>query len=163
MNVLRWTAIMALAWAAAFTAWCATGCAPLRVPERTSDEQRALEAAQAGLEAVGLGHCSRLDTVAIAYAWAPCGARNTADCVQMRGAQQTIVVREGQPLFDSQGGPIVHGAMHVCAKGDPGHRDPRVWIQSGGESSAQGRARAILAALGLIPAASAAHPVASTR
>lgn len=109
------------------------------------DEQRALAAAQAGWEGAGLGHCSKLDAVGIAYAWAPCGNRDTADCVQMRGARQTIMVRDGQPLFDSLGGPIVHGAMHVCeGTGRPQHDNPRVWIEAGGATSAQGRAAGAL-------------------
>jgi|SRR5690242_3684490 len=142
MNTIRWVAVCAVGWALVIAATC-SGCA-LPPVQYLPDEKRALDAAQAGLEAVGLGPCAKLDAVAVAYAWAPCGVRDTADCVQMRGARQTIVVREGQPLIDSQCGPVCHGALHVCAGGDPGHTNPKVWIQAGGRESAQGRAAALL-------------------
>lgn len=66
------------------------------------------------------------------------------------------VLRPGQAVVDTTGGPVVHEVMHALyarfvprERGntdahDNGHRDPRVWIARGGECSAQGRARRIL-------------------
>lgn len=142
MNVLQCVTAIAALWVVILVS-CA-GCA-LPPVQYLPDERRALDAAQAGWETATGSHCHRLDTVDVAYVWAPCGNRNSADCVQMRGARQTIMVREGQPLIDSLGGPVVHGALHVCeGSGGADHGNPLVWIAAGGATSAQGRARSIL-------------------
>jgi hypothetical protein len=143
VNALRWPATFALLWLALLVALCSS-CAPR--PISLPDEARQAEdAAMAGWLAAGLPACPSLRSVGVRYAWAPCGNRNAAGCVQ----QGVIVLREGQPVLDDQGGPVVHEWMHLaryrCAGGrDEGHTDPRVWIEAGGEGSAQGRARAFL-------------------
>ena len=61
-----------------------------------------------------------------------------------------LVLRPGQPLWDTTGSVVVHELLHALhgellkTYGDPWHQDARVWFAAGGEESAQGRARAIL-------------------
>jgi hypothetical protein len=144
VNPLQWVAVAFLLW---LTALVCCACTPLHAAPMLVDERRAIDAAQAGWEGATGAHCRALDTIEVIYEWAPCGNRNSADCVRMNGRRQAIVVREGQPVVDSLGGAIVHGGMHAC-EGVAGHAhlNPVVWIAAGGALSAQGRARDLLLA-----------------
>lgn len=136
-EVSKWLGVIVLA----FLMGCGT-LGALGPADLTSMEQKCIDAAQLGWVESGHAECQTLKTIGVQYAWAPCGNRNTADCVQMRGRRQTIMVREGQDLIDQQGGPVVHGAMHACeGSGGADHSNPTVWIASGGDTSAQARAR----------------------
>jgi hypothetical protein len=126
---------------------CSSGCNLKLQPAPLPDDVRnVLDTVQAELVAAGYKPCRKLDTIGVAYAWAPCGNRNTADCVEMRGRRQTIVIREGQPLVDSQCGPLCHGSLHVC-EGISGHaHGTPMWIKTAGPLSVQARVRDALMA-----------------
>lgn len=85
-----------------------------------------------------------------------CGTVTAAECTEQenigRFGVPKIILRPDQAALDSEGGPIVHGLIHwstACTRllngsPDPGHRDPRLWKATGGDTSVQGRARKLL-------------------
>jgi hypothetical protein len=159
-------------------------CAAIQVTGRPLDEQRALDATLAGWRAAGLtdpGDCLRgtrvewarddadflhrcSDALGVSDALGAAlgiSAKDDAGCVaydQHNGFVTTYVpvalLRAGQPLLDSTGGPAVHEWMHAlyrCTYGahlqdmfNASHKDPRVWSDTGGKLSAQGRAATLL-------------------
>lgn len=146
MNPISWTFLFTL-FALAFIAPCSSGCA-LGPAQLQPQAKSALDAAIVGWRESGHRDCPAMSLIGVAYAWAPCGNRDAVGCVEMRGRRQTIVIRDGQPILDELGGIVVHEEIHIGQRCegviDEAHQDGSAWIESGGDSSAQGRARDIL-------------------
>jgi hypothetical protein len=146
VNALRWVAVLLVLELAAAAVFCG-GCVPRGVTSLPDEALSAIEAGVDGWRAAGLPECD-LGAVTVRYAAYPC-ASVEAGCVE----QGAIVLRDGQAILDSTGGPVLHEWLHLarhrCGGGrDPGHTDPRVWSAAGGATSAQGRAKALLVARG---------------
>lgn len=142
-----------------------TGCTP--APELTPFERASgSAAAQAWLTAGLPASADDCDMRSFSIVRPPasefvlrCGSATAAACLDwggggpLRPRHPVVVLAPGQEIEDN-GEPIIHELMHAlwtCAAvgppldpGNRGHLDPRVWVATGGQTSAQARARAIV-------------------